>query len=221
MSSALADWFNKILCNDPTVFQSRRLQGVVYRSDYQTRKPDEVELQREIDGFISKYPRSNGIWGIHAAGTSFAHIHWLHLCNNYHRQDCKCRITTFIRQQRYSIKWDRKFATEHLVSRLVSTIIYLFQLERKYLAIQFFGTGRTIPKICTIELKIIETQNGSRRVSFHSKENVLNGSPKHTMFQKIVNQYNQTKETMMTNMQGTNSKYVIKRSTTSTKRSRK
>ena len=146
LSSALADWFNKILCNDPTIFQSRRLQGVVFRSDYQTRKPDETELQRDIDGFIAKYPRSNGIWGIHAAGTSFAHIHWLHLCSNYHRQDCKCRITTYIRQQRFTIKWDRKFATEHLVSRLVATIVYLFQSERKYLAIQFFGASRPLPE---------------------------------------------------------------------------
>nr|AWV66983.1 Non-structural ORF [Ambidensovirus sp.] len=48
----------------------------------------------------------SGVVSLHSTRWS-SHLHWVHLCGSYSRNDCKCRITRTIRSLGLSIKWQR------------------------------------------------------------------------------------------------------------------
>ena len=124
LQESLTAFFNRILSKNKFLFNIRRLQGLIVHNSWSNGFGTEYENLRDvITNITRKYHNSSGIWGLHGANTRFAHIHWLHMCTSYSNGDCKCRITEYLRNNGYTIHWDKRYSQEGLTRRLAQSTI--------------------------------------------------------------------------------------------------
>mgnify|MGYP006875367319 FL=1 len=140
LQESLTAFFNRILSKNKFLFNIRRLQGLIVHNSWSNGFGTEYENLRDvITNITRKYHNSSGIWGLHGANIRFAHIHWLHMCTSYSNGDCKCRITEYLRNNGYTIHWDKRYSQEGLTRRLAQSTIYLFQRERQFICVRIAG----------------------------------------------------------------------------------
>ena len=140
LQESLTAFFNRILSKNKFLFNIRRLQGLIVHNSWSNGFGTEYENLRDvITNITRKYHNSSGIWGLHGANTRFAHIHWLHMCTSYSNGDCKCRITEYLRNNGYTIHWDKRYSQEGLARRLAQSTVYLFQRERQFICVRIAG----------------------------------------------------------------------------------
>lgn len=165
LQESLTAFFNRILSKNKFLFNIRRLQGLIVHNSWSNGFGTEYENLRDvITNITRKYHNSSGIWGLHGANIRFAHIHWLHMCTSYSNGDCKCRITEYLRNNGYTIHWDKRYSQEGLARRLAQSTIYLYYIPKNHLTIIIRRDDDTL-----ILLLIITTANNI----FHFVKEVL------------------------------------------------